>query len=41
MSDDEPKTLTEQLDAAKTGQEFGNALLGFMAAMDKERYGDE
>lgn len=37
MSDD-PKTLPEQLDAARTGEEFAAALLGFMAAMDKTRW---
>ena len=41
VSDNEPNTLVEQLDAAQTGEEFGNALLNFMAAMDKERFADE
>jgi hypothetical protein len=36
-----PKTLVEQLDSAKTGAEFGGALLGFMAAVDRERYAEE
>ena len=36
--DDTPRTLTEQLDDAKTGAEFGNVLLGFLARMDQERY---
>lgn len=36
------KTLVEQLDAAQNGEEFGNAILGFMAAMDKARWeGDD
>jgi hypothetical protein len=38
---DEPKTLAEQLDAAKNAEEFGNVLMGFFAAEDKARYGDE
>ena len=39
MSDNEtPRTLAEQLDDAKTGEEFGGAILGFMARMDQERY---
>lgn len=38
---DEPKTLAEQLDAATNGQQFATALLGFMAAMDRQRYGNE
>ena len=35
------KTLPEQLDAAKDGQEFGNALMGFFAAMDRARFSDD
>jgi hypothetical protein len=39
MSDEpDPMTLAEQLDDAKTGAEFGAALLNFMAAVDRERY---
>ena len=34
---DEPKTLPEQLDAAKDGQEFGDLIMGFFAALDKAR----
>ena len=36
--DETPRTLAEQLDDAKTGAEFGNAILAFMARMDQERY---
>lgn len=35
------KTLPEMLDAAKTGEEFGAVLMGFMAAMDKARYSSD
>lgn len=34
---EEPKTLVEQLDAAQTPEEWGGAILGFMAAFDRER----
>jgi len=34
---DEPKTLPEMLDTAQTGEEFGDVLMGFFAAMDKAR----
>ena len=34
---EEPKTLVEKLDAAETGEEWGNALLGFFAAYDRQR----
>ena len=33
----DPKTVAEQLDAAKDGEEFGQVLMGFFAAMDKAR----
>lgn len=33
---DTPRTIAEQLDAARTGEEFGRVLLDFMAAVDKE-----
>jgi hypothetical protein len=39
MSD--PKTVAEQLDAAKNGNEFGLAVLGFFAALDKARWAEE
>ena len=39
MSD--PKTVAEQLDAAKNGNEFGLAVLGFFAALDKGRGAEE
>lgn len=38
---DDPRTVAEQLDAAKTGEEFGGVLMGFMAAMDKARWAEE
>jgi hypothetical protein len=41
MTDHTPKTIPEQLDAARTGEEFGAVLLGFMAAVDKEREADK
>lgn len=34
---DERKTMAEQLDAAETGEEFGQVLMGFFAAFDKSR----
>ena len=37
----EPKTVAEQLDAAKDGEEFGKVLMGFFAAVDKARDEDE
>lgn len=37
MTNPTPKTLVEQLDAARDGNEFGGALLGFMRAYDKAR----
>jgi hypothetical protein len=39
MSD--PKTVAEQLDAAKNGDEFGGVILGFFAALDKARWAEE
>jgi hypothetical protein len=39
--DDAPRTIPELLDAARTGEEFGAVLLGFMAAVDKEREANE
>jgi hypothetical protein len=38
---DQPKTLTEALDRAKTAEEFGGAILGFMRAYDQQRFKDE
>lgn len=35
---DEARTIAEQLDAARTGEEFGRVLLDFMAAVDKEAH---
>ena len=38
----EPKrTIPEQLDAAETGEEFGQELNGFFAALDKARCADD
>ena len=37
----EPKTVAEMLDAAETGEEFGNVLMGCFAAVDKARDEDE
>lgn len=34
---DEPKTIPEKLDAAQTGAEFGDVLMGFFAAVAKAR----
>lgn len=34
-------TLPERMDAAKDGQEFGRALMGFFAAFDKARLEEE
>jgi len=39
--DEDPKTLPEQLDAAEDGEQFGKALMGFFAALDKARWADE
>ena len=37
----EPKTVAEMLDAAETGEEFGNVLMGFFSALAKQREDDE
>lgn len=31
----DPKTVAEQLDAAESGEEFGNVILGLFAALEK------
>lgn len=45
MSDQQPKTVAEQLDAARTGEEFGQVVMGLFStlekAMDDERDQDE
>lgn len=41
MTAPEPVTLVEQLDAAQNGEEWGNAILGFMAAFERERDAEE
>lgn len=33
----EPKTVAEQLDAAKTGEEFGAVLMGLFGALERAR----
>lgn len=35
------KTLPEQLDAAQSGEQFGQVLTGFFAALDKARWEEE
>ena len=35
------KTIPEQLDAAETGEQFGQVLSGFFAALDKARWADD
>ena len=37
MTDNDPKTIAEQLDAAETGEEFGQVITGFFALLDKAR----
>lgn len=34
---DEPKTIPEQLDAAQTGEEFKDVLMGLFASLAKAR----
>lgn len=36
--DREPRTIGEVLDAARDGREFGDALTGLFAALDRARY---
>lgn len=38
---DEPKTVAEQLDAARTAAEFGSVLERFFKAVERERYAEE
>jgi hypothetical protein len=33
----DPKTVAEQLDAAESGEEFGQVLLGLFGALDRAR----
>lgn len=35
--DFEPLTVAEQLDAAESGEEFGNVILGLFRTLDKAR----
>lgn len=37
----EPKTIVEQLDAAESGEEFGQVLSGFFDALAQARDDDE
>lgn len=37
----EPKTIVEQLDAAESGEEFGQVLSGFFNALSEAKYADE
>jgi hypothetical protein len=32
----EPKTVAEQLDAAQTGEEFGNVILGLFKTLEEK-----
>lgn len=34
---DEPLTVAERLDAAKSGEEFGNVILGLFRTLEKAR----
>lgn len=34
----EPKTIPEQLDAAQTGEEFKDVLLGWLGALGKAKH---
>lgn len=34
---DQPMTIAEQLDAAQTGEEFGNVILGLFGHLDQMR----
>ena len=36
----DPKTIPEQLDAARTGEEFGQVLTGLFALLDRAREED-
>lgn len=35
MSDQEPKTVAEKLDAARTGEEFGQVIMGLFSSLEK------
>jgi hypothetical protein len=37
----DPKTLAEALDAAQTGEEFGQVILGLFAAVERQRDDEE
>ena len=37
----DPKTVAEQLDAAKDGEQFGNVLKGFFAALADAKHRDD
>ena len=36
----EPKTVTQQLDAAQTGEEFGAAILGLLSTLERMKDDD-
>lgn len=38
---DEPKTVAEQLDAAQSGEEFGNVLKGFFTALADAKHRED
>ena len=40
MDNPTPRTIAEQLDAAQTGEEFGQVLTGLFAALDRAREED-
>jgi hypothetical protein len=41
MAGEEPKTVAEQLDAAESGEEFGQVLFGLFGALDRAREAEE
>jgi hypothetical protein len=41
MTDKPKRTITEALNKAKTGAEFGGVLTGFMRAYDQQRFNTE
>lgn len=41
MTEPAPMTIVERLDAAESGEEFGQALQGLFAALERARDDDE
>ncbi len=41
MTQPQPKTIVEQLDAAQSGEEFAQVLGGLFKALEQARDGDE